>query len=385
MKKGIQWACLRLRPVFLGSFAVFAGAAVLLRGGEVAAGVKQGISLCLTSVIPSLFVFLIFADFLALTDVGDILFRPLRFLGAVFGVPAATVPVILLSLIGGYPVGAKMLARMVREGRLQPRTAERLLCFCVNCSPSFLIAGVALPCFGSVKIGAVMYGCQAAAAVLTGLLARAFWGKGETPSAGGDREEPRMGYLQGFVAAVTEAGKSMFVICCFVLVFSVISHAMEFLPGGAVWTGLLEVTVGCAGLPGLPGMEMLILATIYTAFGGVCVWMQAACFLRGTGVRMRKFVFLRGIYVLASLLLTVFFVRKLDLPLPVFATSGDPVPVGGAATLGASVLLVVLCLMLLISRKKCDKMEAGRPAGKDSWGTAAEEGFCEKRPVRPTH
>ena len=352
MKQGLRWICLRVRPVLLGSGALFAGAAILLRGGEVARGIREGISLCLTSVIPSLFLVMVFADFLALTDAGKALFRPLYFLKGVFGVPGDAVPAILLSLIGGYPVGARMLARLVRDGRISPRTAERLLCCCVNCSPAFLIVGVALPCFGSVEIGAVMYGCQAASALLTGLLARLLWGKEPPFSASGTgREKVSQGLTQGFVSAVAEAGKGMGVICCFVLVFSVVCHGMAFLPGGEIWAGLLEVTVGCARLPGMPGMEMLVLGTVYTSLGGVCVWMQAACFLRGTGVRMRKFIFLRGVTAAVSLLLTVFCVKKLELPLPAFATSSAAVPAAGAATVGASGILVVLCLMLLLCRK----------------------------------
>ncbi len=356
MNRGMRWVCLRVRPILLGSSALFAGAAILLRGGEVAEGIREGISLCLTSVIPSLFLFMVFADFLALTDAGTILFRPFGFLKGVFGVPGDAVPVILLSLIGGYPVGARMLARLVKQGRLTSQTAERLLCCCVNCSPAFLIVGVALPCFGSVEIGAVMYGCQIAAALLTGLLARILWGREKAHlSLPSEDDEPHMGLLQGFVAAVAEAGKGMFVICCFVLVFSVVSHAMAFLPGGSIWAGLLEVTVGCAHLPGMPGMEMLILGTVYTSFGGICVWMQNACFLRGTGIRMRKFAFLRGVTVVISLLSTAFFVNKLELPLPVFATSSAAAPAAGAATMGASGLLIGLCLMLLICRISSQK------------------------------
>ena len=69
--------------------------------------------------------------------------------------------------------------------------------------------------------------------------------------------------------------------------------------------------------------------------------------------------------------------RKLRLPLPAFATAGASVARKGAATLGASALLVVLCLMLLISRKKCDRIGAGP--------RTTEEGFREKHPVRPAH
>ena len=79
MNRGMRWVCLRVRPILLGSSVLFAGAAILLRGGEVAEGIREGISLCLTSVIPSLFLFMVFADFLALTDAGTILFRPFGF------------------------------------------------------------------------------------------------------------------------------------------------------------------------------------------------------------------------------------------------------------------------------------------------------------------
>lgn len=65
---------------------------------------------------------------------------------------------ILLSLIGGYPVGAKMLAAKSAAGAAGSRTAERLLCFCVNCSPAFLIAGVGIPYFHSVEVGCVLWG-----------------------------------------------------------------------------------------------------------------------------------------------------------------------------------------------------------------------------------
>ena len=53
-----------------------------------------------------------------------------------------------------------------------------------------------------------------------------------------------------------------------------------------------------------------------------------------------------------SLGLTILLVRQLRLSAEVFATTGQPLPRTGGATLGASVLLIVLCLMLLLSERK---------------------------------
>ena len=244
-----------------------------------------------------------------------------------------------------------MLARMVKAGQISAKTAEKLLCCCVNGSPAFLIVGVAIPCFGSVKVGGVMYGSQVLAALLTGILARVLYGPGET--SGNPEKREFLPLTQGFVEAVTGASRSILLICGFVLVFSAVSHGLSFLPCGQEWAGLLEVTVGCGNLPGRGFWEMLILGTVYTAFGGICVWMQISCFLRGTGIRMRKFILFRGIYVFFSLLFTILFAKQLRLPAEVFSTFSKALPDRGGATYGAAVLLILLCLMLLLCGRRC--------------------------------
>ncbi len=134
----------KIRKILTALAAAAAGVLILLRGEETAAAVRDGIELCFHSLIPSLFIFLVFAEFLIKTDVGALLFRPLGFLGKLFRIPQTAVPVLPVSLIGGYPAGARMLAELVDERQISVGTAERMLCFCVCCSPSFLIAGVSL-------------------------------------------------------------------------------------------------------------------------------------------------------------------------------------------------------------------------------------------------
>lgn len=341
----------RISGIFLCSGCLFLGLLLLTRGKEAADGVREGLVLCAQSVIPSLFLFLAFSDFLALTRVSELLAKPFFFLGQLLGAPTCAASVFLLSLVGGYPVGARMLAQMVKTGQISPKTAEKLLCCCVNGSPAFLIVGVAIPCFGSVKVGGVIYGSQVLAALLTGILARILYGPGEKQEKSVKGEY--LPLTQGFVEAVTNASRSILLICGFVLVFSAVSHGLSFLPYGEDWAGLLEVTVGCGKLPGRRFWEMLILGTVYTSFGGICVWMQIACFLRGTGIRMRKFILLRGIYVLFSLLFTILFAKQLRLPEEVFSTFSQALPTRGGATYGAAVLLILLCLALLLCGRRC--------------------------------
>lgn len=330
-----------------------AGCGLLLwRTDTVITGVTEGISLCLRSVIPSLFIFMILADFLSEADLAPALFWPVRLICWLFQVPGEAAPVIAVSLIGGYPAGARMVGNLVKKGRLGPKTGEKLLCSCVCCSPSFLTGAVGVGVFGSVRLGLMLYGCQVAAMLLTGILAGFIMPGDEAPkeSFSGDGD-----YLSCFVRSVTGAGRAVFAICCFVAVFSVIEAFLKPVSGGEVLAGLLEVTVGCASLRGEGFRQALILSTVYTSLGGVCVWMQLACFLRGSGVRLRKFLLFRCPHCFFSLGLTLLAARLTEITAEVFSTFSEPVPQNGSTSVTAAVLLVALCLMLLLTLPKREK------------------------------
>ncbi|MGI5894474.1 MAG: hypothetical protein ACOX6P_07755 [Candidatus Merdivicinus sp.] len=341
-----------MREMLLLTAGVGMGVLLLKRSGEAAEGVRQGISVCLEHAIPALFLFMIFADYLTLSGTLELIARPLGFLARILGIPKKGVPVFLLSLVGGYPVGPKILGKMVKKGELSVVTAEKMLCYTVNGSPAFLLAGVAIPCFANTQIGLILAGSQMLSAFLVGILVRILWGSSRSEKQQSLPTEPPLPAGDAFVRAVTEGGQSMLMVCGYVIVFSVLAHGLDFIPGASVWCGFLEVTVGCARLPGGNFWEMIVLGAGYTAFGGICVWMQAASMLRGTGVRMRKFFLMRGVHIFFSLLFSIFFVKRMKLPAEVFSTFSHAIPERGGATAGAAVLLVLICLLVLIGNHK---------------------------------
>lgn len=355
---------IKLSLIALGIIA--AAVLVLKRADLAAAGVSRGLELCLHTVIPSLFMFMVISEFLSLTDLSEVLFFPLRFISWAFRVPGETVSVFVLSLLGGYPTGAQMIANLVRKKKISPETGETLLCSSMNCSPSFLIGAVGIALFNSVQLGMMMYLCQALAALFTGVAAGSIGRKRdgdyswhEVPETD-EEEEESVSYTQAFVTAVVNAGKAMFMICCFVVLFSVVFVFLSEVPKGGFLAGLLEVSVGCASLAGRSFSETLILSTVYTAFGGICVWMQVACFLRKTGVGMKKFAWFRCFYVFLSLLFTLLGARLFAITAETFSTADQMVPKNGSVSMTAAVFLVILCVMLLITEKGYDKIKKNR-------------------------
>ena len=113
----------------------------LADAGDVRADTKDALVLCARSVIPSLFPFLVISSLLLSLGFGQLtapwlagLMEPL------FRVPGAGSAALLLGLIGGYPIGAQTAAELYRGGLATRAEAERLLAFCNNSNPVFLIS-----------------------------------------------------------------------------------------------------------------------------------------------------------------------------------------------------------------------------------------------------
>ena len=87
--------------------------ACILRNSEVAiAGMTRGLKLCVSTVIPSLFPFMVLSELIvssgAVVPVGKLLSRPFRWL---FGIRGEGSVAVLLGALCGFPVGAKSAVR----------------------------------------------------------------------------------------------------------------------------------------------------------------------------------------------------------------------------------------------------------------------------------
>ena len=144
---------------------------LLTCGNTAAQGVRDGISLCLASVIPALFPFFVAAQLLTALGAAEVLGRAAGPLfRRLFGINGAGAAAFLLGLLGGYPVGAKAAGSLVRQGLLSPEDGARLLTFCNNAGPAFILGIVGGGVFHSPRAGVWLYLLHAASATAVGLL-----------------------------------------------------------------------------------------------------------------------------------------------------------------------------------------------------------------------
>ena len=260
----------------------------LAEAGFVRAAAAEALSLCARSVIPALFPFLVVSSLLLSLGLGELLSPMLAgLMEPLFRVDGVGSSALLLGLVGGYPIGAKTAADLYRGGRLSRPEAERLLAFCNNSNPVFLISVLGVGVFGSVRAGVWLWLIHLLSALLTGLLFRNHGGPARR-QAGGTAAFQAVSLSAAFVAAVRESLSGMLSVCAFVTFFYVLVRPLASLGG---WLG--PVLVGLTELFSLtpllrPDRFGFILASAMAGWGGLSVLCQTAAVLEGSGLRLQS-------------------------------------------------------------------------------------------------
>ena len=236
-------------------------------------GAAEGIELCLRSVIPSLFPFFMLS--ILLTSALSSLSLPFpKSFGKICGLPQKTEGLFLIGLLGGYPVGAQVVADAYRSGSLSKETAQRLLGFCSNAGPAFIF-GIAGCLFSNQWIPWIIWLVHILSAVSVGAILPA-----KTAQTATKQSSRPMTLQQAFNRSL----RSMASISGWIILFRILISFLDrwflwLLPktGGIFIAGCLELANGIFALQSINSEAIrFILCSTFLGFGGVCVSMQTA-------------------------------------------------------------------------------------------------------------
>lgn len=266
---------LRIRSALAGAL----GMLVLILDSKTALlAAREGMELCLRTVIPSLFPFFVLSRLLSGALLGEHL-PLLRPLGKWMGIPEGAEAIWAVGALGGYPVGAQCIGAACRQGRLSPRDGGKMLAFCNNAGPAFLF-GMAAALFDSLWMAWALWGIHILSALI---VARMLPGKSEASIS------PERGHAPGLPEAMREALSGMAGVCGWVVLFRVILGFVNrwfgwLLPeiGEIILSGVLELSNGCLALSLISNTGLrFVLCSGFLAFGGLCVGMQTLSVIQG--------------------------------------------------------------------------------------------------------
>ena len=272
-------------------FCVCFIAFMLLRFPETAGqGVTNGIDICLGTLVPSLYPFMILSGFLVNFD----LLKGLQKITApimklLFRLPSVCTTTIFMSMIGGLPVGGKMTQSLFESEQISRSQGQRMLLFCINPGPAFVISTVGLYMLGSKYVGVILFTSLIISTLIMGFLSRFFSADDDfyMPKA---QQKSGTNIPQALVNSVSQGSMNILSVCAWVLLFSCIIQLIEILPfseeGKFFSYCILEVTNGCLYACG--SLPLPIIAGII-AFGGICAHCQIMSAVIKLGLKLKYF------------------------------------------------------------------------------------------------
>lgn len=253
------------------------------------AAARDALRLCADALLPSLFVFFVLSGLLLRLGFAHVLEKPLSPLfRRLFCVGGGGASAVLLGFVSGYPVGTVTVKTLYQSGSISKAEAERLLAFCNNTGPLFVLGTVGSVLLGDARSGAVLYAAHVLASLTVGVLFR-FYKRQCSP------RPYRTGvfYAESFGAAlsgsVQAAVKNILYVCGYTVLFAVV---LALLPQSAMLSAVLELTSGCRAVCALalPLHSKLRLLSLVLGFGGICVHLQLAGILADTDLNTKTAV-----------------------------------------------------------------------------------------------
>lgn len=199
---------------------------LIMNPSAASAAVKDALKVCAEIIVPSLVPFFFVSGFISYMgfaeDLARLIRKPFKKLSA--SAAYASAPFIL-SILGGYPVGAISIAELVKRKSISARQAEKLLPFCNNTGPAFIIGAVGSGIFASNKAGILLYICHIAASLMLSLI---FLPKASEENAFFENNERNdFKLIKALSECVRNALDKCLSICGFVIFFSVLRSILS--------------------------------------------------------------------------------------------------------------------------------------------------------------
>ena len=249
---------------------------------DISKSVRDAALRCINVMVPSLFAVTAVSSIVMSSGVyryAAVIFRPIA--KYIFCLPDELFAVLILSNVSGYPIGIRLLSELYESGYTDKKSAGLMTCCCYCGGPGFYASAIGLAVFGDIKPGVIVFASVAGA----NLISAAVIGHLFRPVVKNTKKKLRFsGELVN--SAVTSAGRTMLIICAFIMGFSVpaaiaegsglIEKICSLSGAGRSGAVLIRSCMEISSLSELSGTPYGLLPYIaaISSFGGLCIVFQ---------------------------------------------------------------------------------------------------------------
>ncbi len=319
-------------------------------------GVNEGLSICFYTVIPSLFPFITLSTYMVKSNILFPVYKlfsiPVRIL---FKQPPCAVSIIIMSMIGGFPVGIKMTNDLYTNRQITKEQAERLCLFCMNAGPAFIISAVGTNMLKSQKAGIIIYISLCISSLISGIIS-SFIAEKDNDKTKINTQKPLQ--LPSISASITDSLHSILSICAWIVLFSAVTSCINIigLPEAVYLciTSIFEVTNGC-GL--ICGKIPLPFVTGLIGFGGICVHCQVLEFIKNIEMKYIVFFISRVLNGILSGIITYLILIFIPVETDVFSNSDIITSYSFSFSYSAFFVVIFMCIIMVFDIDRCKKYD----------------------------
>lgn len=376
----------RAWQIIIASLCLFFALLMFSNPENVLRAALSGLNIWLWVVLPSLLPFFIINEVMTETGVIDFLSIPMhRIMRPIFRCPGQASFVWIMSMTSGYPIGAKLTAALLTNGKVTLAEAQRMLSFCSTSGPLFMIGAIGTGMLGSSQAGTIIAASHYIASLLTGLLFRFYRYDKEKSTTqpmyktglltaykkfwfSYRRNKTNIGEIFG--QAVTRSMNSLLVIGGFIIFFSVVTELMIFtgiisliaqiidqniissqiiaeLVKG-ISAGLIEITVGSHILSeSSPSLALRITAISFIiGWSGLSVHSQVVNIISGTKLSISLYLLSKLSHATLSSIVAWNLIRFIPISTEVFQANRES---SWACNLMGSILLSIYSLIAFLA------------------------------------
>lgn len=236
---------LYFKKVLATIFTIMFAALLVIYPQTAVSSAYKGLRLWSDIVFPSLMPFFVCSEILNKLNFPKNISRYLEpFMRPLFNVPGSGAYPFVMGITSGYPVGAKIVSDMRADNLLSREEAERLLSFCNNSGPLFIIGAVSTGMLNRPDLGIILVLINITSAVSVGIILSLcskksknyFKTKSVLYSDGNCINKPlpaikrqqkhTFNLSSAFGEAISESAELQLKICGFIVAFSVIINLL---------------------------------------------------------------------------------------------------------------------------------------------------------------
>lgn len=260
--------------------------------------VREALVLCMETIIPSLFPFFVCSGLLIYSGFAQTLakvFSPI--MKPLFGINGSGAAAFVLGLISGYPLGASTTCSLYEGGYITEGEAERLLGFCNNSGPLFILGAIGASMLGDPKIGWIIYISHIAAAFIVGIIFRFGRKEYEVISPQTPILNPKRSIGEIFSIVMSNSVASMLNVCGVIIFASTAAKLiLGFFPFDgwyiAFIKGIFEFASGSSAVAALSigEFEKILLSAFIVGFAGMSVHLQVMSITSKYRLSLKKYI-----------------------------------------------------------------------------------------------